>query len=308
MTGMRVLITGAAGFIGSQVARRVIQDGHTVIAVLKPGESAERLADCVVKSAQARCDLRDTEAVRQLVAEAQPEMALHLAWYVEPGKYWEAAENLDSVSMSLFLARTLAEAGCARFVGAGSCAEYDWNYGLLTEEVTPLRPRSLYGISKHATREVLQAFCAKGGMSFAWTRFFWLYGPGEARERLIPSVVLTLLNGGIAKCTRGEQSRDFLHVEDAASALWSVAKSDLSGAVNIGSGQATKVRTLLLAVARLLERESQLALGALPGDPQEPPLLLADVHRLAGVVGWKPALTLEEGLKKTCAWWRANNP
>jgi len=305
---MRVLITGAAGFIGSQVARKVLQEGHTVIAALRPGESAERLTDCLDAGAQIRCDLGDTEAVRRLIAHTQPEIALHLAWYVEPGKFWEAGENLDCVRISLNLVRALAEAGCSRFVGAGTCAEYDWDFGLLTEDVTPLRPRSLYGISKNATRELLQAFCAKAGMSFAWTRFFLLYGPGEARERLVPYVVLTLLEGGVAKCTQGEQARDFLHVEDAASAMWSVAKSDWSGAVNIGSGQAIKVRTLLLTVARLLGRESQLALGALTSDAQEPPLLLADVQRLARVVGWKPALTLEEGLTRTCEWWRAKNP
>ena len=99
--------------------------------------------------------------------------------------------------------------------------------------------------------------------------------------------------------------RDFLYVEDAASAMWSVAQSDLSGPVNVGSGQAIKVRTLIEAVARYLQREKNLALGALPSNPQEPPSLQADVRRLASVVGWKPSLTLEEGVAKTCEWWRS---
>jgi nucleoside-diphosphate-sugar epimerase len=251
------------------------------------------------------CDLYDGDAVRELVNETRPENALHLAWYAEPGKYWQARENLDCVRMSLSLARALAAAGCSRFVGAGTCAEYDWDYGFLSENVTPLKPRSLYGVCKNATREILQAFCAQAGMGFAWTRFFLLYGPMEPKERLIPYVVLTLLKGEVAQCTRGEQMRDFLYVEDAASAMWAVAKSDLSGPVNVGSGQAIKVRTLVETVAHHLQREEKLALGALPSDPQEPPLLLADVHRLASVVGWKPSLTLDEGVAKTCEWWRS---
>jgi nucleoside-diphosphate-sugar epimerase len=141
-------------------------------------------------------------------------------------------------------------------------------------------------------------------MGFAWTRFFLLYGPMEAKERLIPYVVLKLLKGDVAKCTHGEQMRDFLYVEDAASAMWAVAKSDLTGPVNVGSGQAIKVRTLVETVARYLQREENLALGALPSDPQEPPLVSADVHRLASVVGWKPSHTLEEGVAKTCEWWK----
>ena len=207
--------------------------------------------------------------------------------------------------MSLSLAQMLAEAGCSRFVGAGTCAEYDWDYGFLTENVTPLKPRSLYGVCKNATREILQSFCAQVGMGFAWTRFFYLYGPMEAKERLVPHLVLTLLKGEVAKCTLGEQMRDFLHVEDAASAMWAVAKSDLGDLVNIGSGQPVKVRTVVETVAQYLQQEEHIALGALPTDPHEPPLLLADVRKLASVAGWKPSLTLKQGLTKTCEWWRS---
>jgi len=301
---MRILVTGAGGFIGSHVVREVLKDGHAVVAVLRPGESSERLTDCLDSVSLVHCDLNDGQAVRKLVAETQPVKALHLAWYVETGKYWQARENLDCVRMSLGLAQALADAGCTRFVGTGTCAEYDWDYGVFTEDVTPLRPRSLYGISKNATREILQAFCAQTAMGFAWARLFLLYGPMEAQERLIPYVILSLLKREAAKCTRGEQRRDFLYVEDAAAAMWAVAKSDFSGAVNVGSGQALKVRTIVETIARLLQREAHLALGALPTDPEEPPLLQADVHRLANVVGWKPSFTFEEGLAKTCEWWR----
>lgn len=302
---MRVLVTGAAGFVGSHVTRRVVQDGHAVWAAIRPGESTDRLADVLDHLSVVAVDLREASAVQNLISAARPDCTIHLAWYAVPGKYWTAPENLDCVTMTLALARALGAAGCSRLVAAGSCAEYDWNYGYLSEDTTPLKPRSLYGACKNATREILDAFCIRAGMQFAWTRLFYLYGPTEAKERLVPHVVLALLRGECAKCTNGEQIRDFLHVDDVASAVWAVAKSDLSGPVNIGSGQPVKIRTIVETIAKHLHREEKVELGSFSGDPYEPALLLADVRKLTSVAGWKPSLSLKDGVANTCEWWRS---
>jgi len=302
---MKVLITGACGFIGSHVVRRVLQEGHSVWAVLLPGESTERLTDCLDRLSPLRCDLRESAEVRRVAHDVRPDCAIHLAWYAAPGRYWTAPENLECVMMTLSLAQSLADEGCRRLVAAGSCAEYDWRYCFLSEDVTPLRPRNLYGACKNATREALEAYCERVSMEFAWTRFFYLYGPHEGKERLVSSVILSLLKGETARCTDGEQIRDYLHVEDVASAVWAVAKSTLTGAVNIGSGEPVKVRTIVGTIARLLEQEENIALGALPTDPKEPPVLLADIRRLVNKVGWRPSVSLIEGLSRTCQWWKS---
>jgi nucleoside-diphosphate-sugar epimerase len=206
----------------------------------------------------------------------------------------------------LSLAKALAESGCKRLVAAGTCAEYDWDYGFLSEDITPLKPRTLYGICKNSTRQVLQAYCGGVAMDFAWTRFFYLFGPGEPKERLVPSVVLALLNGQTAKCTHGEQIRDFLCVEEVASAVWAVAQSDFSGPVNIGSGQPVKIRTLVEALGRILNKSGDIIFGALPTDPEEPPLLVADVRKLKAHTGWAPTWSLEDGLRQAVSWWQSN--
>jgi len=303
---MNVLITGAGGFIGSHVVRRVLRDGHSVFAVLRPGESTRRLTDCLDRLSLLQVDLRDAPEVRRVAYEVRPDCAIHLAWYAVPGRYTTAAENLDCVTMTLSLAQTVAGAGCKRLVAAGTCFEYDWAYGFLSEGVTPLGPRTLYGSCKNAARQVLQAYCAGISMGFAWTRFFYLYGPGEPRERLVPSVVLALLNGQTAKCTHGEQIRDFLYVEDVASAVWAVAQSDLSGPVNIGSGQPVKIRTLVEMIARLVGGSENVEFGAMPASVEEPPLLVADVRKLRAHTGWTPTRSLEDGLRQTVSWWQQN--
>jgi nucleoside-diphosphate-sugar epimerase len=301
---MRVLVTGAAGFIGSHLTRRIVQEGHTVWAAILPGESTERLADVLDRLSVVAVDLREAHAVRELVSAARPECAIHLAWYAVPGKYWTAPENLDCVAMSLYLAQALVAAGCSRLVAAGSCAEYDWSHGFLSEDVTPLMPRTLYGACKNATRQVLEAYCTQISLAFAWTRFFYLYGPGEAKERLVPSVILSLLRGETAKCTEGEQVRDFLHVEDAAAAVWAVAQSDLRGPVNVGSGQPVKVRTVVEALGHILQKGEMLSWGALPNDPAAPSLLVADVRKLTLHTGWRAGWNLEDGLRQSVSWWR----
>jgi nucleoside-diphosphate-sugar epimerase len=301
---MRVLVTGAAGFVGSHVTRQIVQEGHEVSVVILPGESTQRLADIANRLSLVSLDLRESSAVRELVGKTRPECAIHMAWYAAPGKYWAAAENLDCVGMTLALAQALAEAGCARLVGAGTCAEYDWAYGYLSEDVTPLKPRTLYGSCKNAARQMLEAYCAQTGMSFAWTRLFYLYGPGEARERLVPSVATALLDGKTARCGSGRQIRDFLHIRDVASAVWAVARSGVKGPVNVGSGEPVCIRTIVETIARLVGGTGSIQWDALAPDSEEPPLLLADTRKLTREVGWQKSLSLDDGLRDAIAWWR----
>ena len=251
-------MTGAAGFIGSHLTRRIACEGDSVWAVTSPGENTDRLSDVLDRVSVMPVDLRDARAVEDLASAVRPDCAVHLAWYLTSGKFWTAPENLDCVAMSLWLVEALARAECKRFVGVGTCFEYDSDYGLPLRRHHACRPSSLYGVCKNATHEILQAYCRKTAMPLAWARIFHLYGPAEAEARLVPAVILALLNGQVAKCTHGEQIRDYLHVEDVASALWAIAKSELCGPVNVGSGQPVKVRKIVETIARYLKRGKRI--------------------------------------------------
>jgi nucleoside-diphosphate-sugar epimerase len=297
----RVLLTGATGFLGRHAVAALRARDYAVACVsARPGPPGAGTRGVTWHQA----DLLDAGARERLVGTVRPTHLLHLAWYAVPGAFWRSPENVRWVEASLALVRAFAAAGGRRVAVAGTAAEYAADHGRCVEDETPLRPTSLYGASKHALHTVLAPFAAETGLSLGWGRLFLLYGPHEDRARLVASVITTLLEGGTARCTHGEQMRDFLHARDAAEALVALLDSPVEGAVNVGSGVPVALRDLVLRIADLLDGRPRVALGALPPRAAEPPVLYADVTRLTREVGWRPRLDLEAGLRDTIAWWR----
>jgi nucleoside-diphosphate-sugar epimerase len=294
----RVLVTGAAGFIGRHSLRPLLARGCEVHAVTP---------DVTIESPQVtwhHADLLDSSAAAALMAAVRPTHLLHFAWNVRHGEFWTSLDNLDWTAASLRLFRAFVEAGGQRAVVAGTCAEYDWNCSLLRENETPLHPSTLYGVCKHALRLALESLAAQRGLSAAWGRIFMLYGPHEHPDRLVSSVIRSLLSGRPAECSPGDQVRDFLYVEDVADAFAALLDSAVTGAVNIASGRPAAIRQIVLKIAELMGRPELVRLGARPAPPGDPARLEASVERLTREVGWAPRHSLEDGLLKSIAWWK----
>jgi nucleoside-diphosphate-sugar epimerase len=295
----KVLLTGAGGFIGRHCLPFLKADGYEIHSVSSRGDS---ISDQDVYGHVA--DLLDTEHVENLLKEICPTHLLHLAWYTVPGKYWNARENLHWVRASLDLLQSFSKYGGLRVVQAGTCAEYDWTEGLCSELETELSPSTLYGTCKHALRLMTEAYAGETGLSAAWGRLFFLYGPHENSDRLVASVIRSLLKNEAARCSHGNQRRDFLFVEDAAAAFVALLGSDVRGPVNIASGQAPELKEIIHRIAEKINRSELVQLGTIPVDPADPPLLVADVERLRKEVGWSPRFDLDQGLETTIQWWK----
>jgi nucleoside-diphosphate-sugar epimerase len=296
-----VLVTGASGSIGRQLVPALLARGWDVHAV-----SARPHADLPAGAAWHVADLRDNDAVVKLLDAARATHLVHLAWTIPPGKWAEAPENVQWVETSINLARRFAERGGKRFVGAGSCLEYDWRYGYCSEAVTPRTPHSLYGVCKNAVHEVVSGLATAAGFSAAWGRVFFVYGPHEHPDRLVASVIRHLLAGEVARCSHGEQIRDYLYAADVADAFATLLDSDAEGAVNIASGQPIALRDLVLRIGRALGRPDLIHLGAIPPAATDTPLVVANIDRLENEIGWTPRHSLAQGLDATIEWWRSS--
>lgn len=300
----KVLLTGASGFLGAACIAPLLAAGYEVHAVARrashqqDGDNARLHWHPV--------DLLESGQIAPLMARVQPTYLLHFAWcHTVPGQFWTNIDNFRWVQASLTLLQEFAAHNGQRAVLAGTCAEYDWNYGYCSEPHTPLRPATLYGTCKHSLQLLSHSFAQSAEISVAWGRLFFLYGPQEYSGRLVASVIRSLLQGEAARCSHGEQLRDFLHVQDAATAFVALLESAVSGPVNIGSGQPVALKDVVQKIGDILQRRDLIQLGALPTSPQEPRLLLADNERLRNEVGWSPQYTLERGLETTIDWWKA---
>jgi nucleoside-diphosphate-sugar epimerase len=302
---MKVLLTGAAGFIGSHLARRMLEDGCEVHALLRRGGDRRRIADILSRLTAVEGDLFSDADIDRAVDAVRPDLCIHLAWCTAPGSYWTSLENLSFLAASLRLAKRLAETGCRRFLGAGTCAEYEPSAGPL-RETAPTASTSLYVAAKLGLFMALEQLGKATGMEVAWARIFFLYGPFEDERRLVPMVIRSLLRDREVQLTSGEQARDFLHVEDVAAALWAVAGSRLLGPVNIGSGQPVAVRDVAAAIGELLDRPRLLKFGSLPSDSAQPMSIDSDNSLLRGKTPWTPRFGLKEGLLNAIEWWRAH--
>ena len=300
----QVLLTGAAGFIGSRVARLLVADGYEVAAVVRPGAALHRLESARRGLHLAPADLDSPDDVRRVVAEVRPDLAYHLAWYTSPDSYVDSVDaNIACLRSSLSLLRELLSAGCRRLVVTGTCAEY----GLSSEphsEAGPTHPRTMYGSAKLALAIAAMAAAAQTGAALTWARIFYLHGPGEDPRRRIPATILDLLAGRTVPVRGSDDVRDLLHVDDVAAALVALGASSHAGVANVCSGVPTTERRLLSVLAELTGGRVDD-----PGDdPGRPPSRTQGRPETLSGLGWRPAYDLAGGLADSVRWWKEGVP
>jgi nucleoside-diphosphate-sugar epimerase len=251
------------------VLRVLSERNCRVRAVVREGKENQLLPLAAIESIVASPDIFAESAAWWSEVCQGIDMVIHAAWYIEPGLYLQSPKNQDCLAGTLRLARGAIEVGVRRFIGVGTCFEYDLTAGRLTID-SPLRPATPYAKAKVEAFNALSRMLPQHGIAFAWCRLFYLYGEGEKAGRLVTYLRAQLEAGVPAELGSGEQIRDYLNVRDAAAMIAETALGSVLGPVNICSGAPVTIRQLAERFADEYGRRDLLRFGARADDPADP--------------------------------------
>jgi nucleoside-diphosphate-sugar epimerase len=252
-------------------------------------------------------DLSDLDSIRGLFHRMKPSVTFNLAGYgVDPAERDEALAYRINADLVRQVCATLARSadtgwGGQDLVHVGSALEYGIATGNLAEDTPPI-PTTLYGRSKLAGTEVLTRGCEAHGLNCLTARLFTVYGPGEHRGRLLPSLLLAARTGERIQLTDGRHKRDFTYVEDVAEGLLrlGLTPTESGEIVNLATGHLTSVRCFAETAGRALNIcADKLRFGAIPTRKEEMNHSEVAVGRLRQLISWVPTTAISEGIRKT---------
>jgi UDP-glucose 4-epimerase len=308
MKNKRVLVTGGSGFIGSHLVHRLLTLGSTVAVTVRYGNvmKNERLRDCWDRLTVLEADLRNRGAL-SAVRDFAPDVVFHLAAYNHVGQSFHQVEECFDVNAKGTANLLDISDGVEKFVYVSTSEVYGHQASVPFIESMCPEPISPYAITKYAGELYCRMKQRMGGKTAIMVlRPFNAFGPYQSAKAIIPELILNCLRGNPIRTTKGEQTREFNYVGNLVNGMISAAEhvGTIEGPINLAAAEEIAIRDLVKLIAELTETRSSIEIGALPYRPTEIWRMVADSTRAQQLLGWRPAVSLREGLNITVAWFR----
>jgi UDP-glucose 4-epimerase len=297
-----VLVTGAAGFIGSALCHRLRSLNYAVVGYDNLSRGSRRFLPDGVRLVEG--DIRDGEAIARAISETVPDWVVHLAaMHFIPDCIARPAEtvavNVDGTSRVLEACRG---SSVRNVIFASSAAVYTPTDSLCVEDETPIGPLEVYGESKVAAERLIEAFHAETGVATSTLRLFNAIGRNETNPHVVPHIFESLQAGDAIPLGNVAPRRDYIDTRDVAGAIVAAGESAQGARVlNVGTGAAYSVEDIVARLREILGREIRIVQEPSRMRATERMVLAADIARITRVTGWTPRISFEDTLKDLVA-------
>jgi len=293
---MRVFITGGTGFIGKYVVNQLEKKSFNILLLTRA--SKENFSS-IIKSKKVNIvsgNLSDINKWKNTLIQFKPDATIHLAWEGIPD--YGIKTSIKNLKYGLNLFEELAEIGCKKIICTGSCWEYGQNQGKISEDL-PAKSLNAFTAAKNALHLLGKEIAKENNMQFIWTRLFYVYGPGQRENSLIPYIIKCVKEGKKSKIKTPNAKNDFIYVEDVARAIVAILeKCKQSTFYNIGSGHPTSIQDIIKIVYDKLNLQYKPKDNIFNTKNVYSDNFWADISKIKKELGWGPKIGIHEGIKK----------
>ncbi|HEY0322554.1 MAG TPA: NAD-dependent epimerase/dehydratase family protein [Pyrinomonadaceae bacterium] len=303
----RSIITGATGFVGANLARRLITEGHEVHLLVRPRHASWRIRDIKEDASLHEVELTDRDSLEPLINSIRPEWIFHLAAH---GAYSTQSDIHSMVESNIVgtinLAESCLKAGFETFVNTGTSSEYGFK-SFAPAESEQLEPNSYYAVTKASATLLCRHLAQKHEVKLPTLRLYSVYGAFEEPARLMPTLILRGLEGELPPLVAPSTAHDFVYIDDVCDAYLLAATQPCKeyGAIyNVGTGKQTAMREVVEVARRLMGIKAEPEWNTMPGREWDTDAWAANNSKIQKELGWHPRYTFEQGFRRTLDWFR----
>lgn len=303
-----VIITGGTGFVGANLARRLLHDGHEVNLLVRLGFTSWRINDMGSDLRLHTVDMGDRDALIRIVGKIRPDWIFHLAAHGGTASQNDCRQMVETnIVGTINLVEACLNVGFQAFVNTGSSSEYGFKHNA-PSETEWLEPNSHYAVTKASASLFCRYTAQSQDAHMPTLRLYSVYGALESPNRLLPTLITLGLKGKLPPLVSPETAHDFVYIEDVIDAYLLAAKTSgqESGAIyNVGTGVQTALREVVEVAQRALGISVEPVWGSMPSRRWDTDKWVADNRKIEKALGWRPQHTFEEGFRQMVNWYKS---